>query len=378
MDNYEKSGYSKETMPGFFFNYILFSFVCDMLYKGKGDLPGKSDNMSLKFSGKYFDLLDEIKECPCSKEHLVLRFNMDVEEVSEILEKLIKEEFIYKEEELFHINSNTFVSVIDKLQEYCTVEEDGIYQTDTRKALSEHFFAKRENGFLHAPFERELAFYESVRSGSLETVKTLFTPLGGEGFGILCDDELRNLKYHLVISIAIITRFCINGGMPPESAYSLSDVYIRKTDKIKRKEDINSLHYEMVIAFTKEMRQIHSKHVYSKTVILMLDYISDHLHDKILVQDIAASVKCSIPYLSRLFHAEMGIPLSTYIMRKKIESAANMLQFSTCSSLEISNYLHFSSQSYFIKQFKKIIGMTPKEYRDKYYTVNWMNSKLKK
>lgn len=256
-------------------------------------------------------------------------------------------------------------------------ENDEIYHLDTRKALSEHFFEKRENGFRHAPFEREMAFYESVRSGSLETVKTLFTPLGGEGFGKLSDNALRNLKYHLVVSIAMVTRFCINGGMTPEEAYSLSDVYIQQTDCCHTEDEIHDVHYRMTIEFTKRMRQIRNGHIYSKTVTLMLDYISDHLHEKILVQDIADFVSCTIPYVSRLFRSEIGISISTYIMQKKVEAAANMLQFSDYSSLEISNYLQFSSQSYFIKQFKKYIGITPKEYRSRYYSVGWMNSKMK-
>ncbi len=247
------------------------------------------------------------------------------------------------------------------------------YHLDTRKALSEHLFQNRENGFSHAPFEREMAFYESVRSGSLETVKTLFTPLGGDGFGTLSHDPLRNLKYHLVVSIAMVTRFCINGGMTPEEAYSLSDVFIQATDLCGSAHEINQVHYNMAIEFTKRMRQIRSGHVYSKTVMRMLDYISDHLHEKIRTQDLADFVSCTVPYISRLFHNEIGVPIGQYIMQKKIEAAANMLQFSDYTALEISSYLHFSSQSYFIKQFKKIIGITPHEYRSRYHAVGWLH-----
>ncbi len=257
-------------------------------------------------------------------------------------------------------------------------QEEEIYHLNTRKALAEHLFEKRETGFSHAPFEREMAFYESVRSGSLETVKTLFTPLGGEGFGKLSQDPLQNLKYHLVVSIAMITRFCINGGLTPEEAYSMSDVYIRQTDQCKSREEINDVHYRMTIEFTKRMRHITNGHIYSKTMTLILDYISDHLHEKILIEDISAFVSCSTPYISRLFRSEMGVTLSEYIMQKKIESAANMLQFSNFSALEISSYLHFSSQSYFIKQFRKYIGITPKEYRKRFYTVGWMNESFQK
>lgn len=258
------------------------------------------------------------------------------------------------------------------MSEQKNIPDNEIYHLNTRKALSEHLFVSRENGFRHAPFEREMAFYESIRSGSLETVKTLFTPLGGEGFGKLSEDPLQNLKYHLVVSVAMITRFCINSGMTPEEAYSLSDVYILQTDACRSVDEINDVHYTMTIEFTKRMRQINTGTVYSKTVTKILDYISDNLHEKLLVQDIADYVGCTVPYISRLFKKELNMPISSYVMQKKVEAAADMIHFSDYSALEISNYLNFSSQSYFIKQFRKYIGITPKEYRERYYTVGWM------
>lgn len=255
---------------------------------------------------------------------------------------------------------------------------DDVYHLDTRKALSDHLFAKREIGFRHAPFEREIAFYESVCSGNLETVKTLFTPLGGEGFGKLSENPLQNLKYHLVVSIAMVTRFCINSGMQPEEAYSMSDLFIQKTDLCQSQQAINEVHFAMTVEFTKRMRQLQSGTKYSRTMLLILDYISDHLHERIFAEDIAEAVSRSVPYISRLFSKEMGTNISEYITRKKIESAASMLQFSDYSCLEISNFLSFSSQSYFIRQFKKYIGITPKEYRERYYSVSWMSGKIEK
>lgn len=253
--------------------------------------------------------------------------------------------------------------------------DDEIYHVDTKKALSEHLFSQRENGFVHASFEREMAFYESVRSGNLEVVKNLFTPLGGEGFGKLCDDYLQNLKYHLVISIAMVARCCINGGLPHEEAYNMSDVYIQQTDACTSKKDIDDVHYRMTVEFTKRMRRIVNNKAYSKPVSIALDYISDHLHDKILVKDIAAAIGCTLPYISRIFHDETGISISEYISQKKVEAAANMLQFSDFTASEISCYLNFSSQSYFIKVFKKYIGISPKEYKKRFYTISWMDPK---
>jgi AraC family transcriptional regulator len=149
-----------------------------------------------------------------------------------------------------------------------------------------------------------------------------------------------------------------------------------KTDRCRSRSDINNLHYEMTIDFTKRMRQIKNGFAYSKPIMQALDYISDHLHSRIFIEELAEYLSLSVPYLSRLFKSELGMPFSQYIIIKKVEAAASMLQFSDYSALDISNYFAFSSHSYFIKVFKNHIGMTPKEYRNKYYAIGWMNNKI--
>ena len=44
-----------------------------------------------------------------------------------------------------------------------------------------------------------------------------------------------------------------------------------------------------------------------------------------------------------------------------------MLKYSEYNYAQISSYLAFSSQSYFIKVFKKETGYTPKEYRKLFF-----------
>ena len=68
---------------------------------------------------------------------------------------------------------------------------------------------------------------------------------------------------------------------------------------------------------------------------------------------------------------ELGISISDFIREKKIEKAQNPLRYCDFSLIEISAYLSFSSQSHFIQSFKKLVGMTPKKYRDLYYATNW-------
>lgn len=65
------------------------------------------------------------------------------------------------------------------------------------------------------------------------------------------------------------------------------------------------------------------------------------------------------------FKEELGINIGAYIVRCKLEDAKGLLTYSDKSLTEISNYLCFSSQSYFQNVFKKKYGLTPLQYRKK-------------
>ena len=96
-----------------------------------------------------------------------------------------------------------------------------------------------------------------------------------------------------------------------------------------------------------------------------------HFREKIYLGHIAENLGISGSYLSRLFKKETGVSVSAYIRSQKIDMAKNLLRFSDYSMIEIANRLSFSSQSHFIQQFREVVGMTPKKYRDEYYMVQW-------
>ena len=228
-------------------------------------------------------------------------------------------------------------------------------------------FINREYTIKHLPYEREIEFYKSVQSGNLKHVKALIKPLAGDGFGLLSHDTLRNLKYHLIISIAMITRFCIDGGMEKETAYDISDIFVNRADLCNSEAEIQELHHEVIVYYTNKMKQIKQKHVYSKVVILCMDYVYDHLQEKISLVDMAGYLSLTPQYVSKLFRKETGLNLSDYILRKRIEVAQNMLMYSKYTASEISSYLCFSSQSHFVQCFHKLVGVTPKVYQDMYH-----------
>ncbi len=241
----------------------------------------------------------------------------------------------------------------------------------TNKALSDKIFYNREHGITHLSYERELAFFDAVKSGDMETVKSIMLPLKNENLGTLSDDPLRNMKYHLTITIALITRFCIEAGLPTERAYTLSDIYIRKMDTLGTEQEITELHKTLVFDYTKRMQALSKENVYSKPIILAMNYMEQHLHEKISLEHLAIYLKRNKTYLCRLFKEETGQTVGDYIKNMKIKAAENMLIHGDLSPSEIGTYLAFSSQSYFIKVFKECTGYTPTEYRNKFFNKHF-------
>lgn len=239
------------------------------------------------------------------------------------------------------------------------------------KNLSHIEFLNREYNVSHLSYEQEMAFFQSIKDGNPAEARRLFKPFNSEKMGRLSDDSLRNLKYHLIITIAFITRYCIEGGMEMETAYNLSDIYIRSVDKCRKDEEIALLHRELVDDYAQRMQIIRKTNTYPRSVTICLDYIYDNLHTKITLDRLAEVTNLSTSYLSKLFHKEVGMTISAYITKKRIEAAENMLKYSEYSCLEISDYLCFSSESHFIQVFRKLTGYTPKNYRERFFRTRW-------
>ena len=118
--------------------------------------------------------------------------------------------------------------------------------------------------------------------------------------------------------------------------------------------------------YTGKMRRIKLNGAYSRQIVHGVDYIITHLHSRILLEDAAKYLDISPAYLSRLFKKETGMTFSDFVNKQKIEEAAALLLYTEYSDTQISTLLAFSSQSYFIKVFRKYMGTTPKQYKKQY------------
>lgn len=243
------------------------------------------------------------------------------------------------------------------------------------KKLSYLEFIHRENEIRHHHYDEEMLQYNYLKVGDLRAIEEGEKMFSSSITGHLSDDPVRNAKYLFVASITLATRFAIEGGMDEETSYNTSDLFIQKMDLCNSVEEIQKLQKDMFSFFTNKMASIEKQQVYSKPIILCLDYIYYHLHQKILLKNLAEYVNLNPNYLSELFKKECKITISQYILKKRMEAATNMLIYSDYTYSQIASTLAFSSQSHFSKVFKEYTGETPKKYREKFLRLAFSKSK---
>ncbi len=234
------------------------------------------------------------------------------------------------------------------------------------KKLDDLIFNQRESNWSHYSYDLELSFYSKVCAGDVEAVEKDILVSNMKIHGSLSKNPLNNARYLFVASATLLTRHCINAGMDAMEAFACSDFFINQMDNCNTLEEIADIDIEMRLHYTRHMAQLNRSDknpVYSKPIYSCMDYIYNHLHEKISLNDLADYVSLSPNYLETLFKKETGITIQNYAINRKIDAAKRMLTYTEYSLTDIGNYLAFSSTSHFIKVFKERTGVTPKNFK---------------
>lgn len=258
------------------------------------------------------------------------------------------------------INNNLVEEEIIKEDYYASLQSESGEQIETQKVMMEPISSNTTHDQL---FENQIL--KIVRNGDIELLKKGYFVKDGEDVSMYSkSSSLRSLKNHLITLAALVSRAAIEGGVHSETALEYSDQYILKIEEAFSEAELYRLTSEMLNFFTFKVREVKNEQ-YSSVVVQAIYFISTHLYINFQNNEIAEYVAVSPNYLSYLFNKETGSTLTTFIQRARIEEAKHLLQNTNISIHEVGDLLSFSDQSYFTKIFKKHVGVTPKQFKNK-------------
>src|SRR5207302_9440557 len=85
---------------------------------------------------------------------------------------------------------------------------------------------------------------------------------------------------------------------------------------------------------------------------------------RLTLEQMAAAARLSVYHFARQFKAATGLPPHQYVLARRVERAKHLLQTSADLSLaEVAAHAGFSDQSRLCQHFKRLVGVTPGQFR---------------
>ncbi len=176
-------------------------------------------------------------------------------------------------------------------------------------------------------------------------------------------DPIRNFKNYLIIANTIMRKAAEAGTVHPLHIDSLSTRFAQQIEQARTEEALRRLLNDMVRKYCLLVKN-HSMKGYSLLIRKILVRIDSDLTADLSLKAQADFLEVNSSYLSTLFKKETGTTLTEYVNRKRIEHGIFLLNTTHMQIQTIAQCCGIPDVNYFTKTFKKIVGRTPKEYRN--------------
>ena len=216
----------------------------------------------------------------------------------------------------------------------------------------------------HNTYDLEQTLLAIVRKGDAAALRQWFSRAPAVRSGKLAGDALRQMRNTLIVTATLVSRAAIRGGLDMEEALSLSDAYIQQCELLSATDRLTNLQFHMIQEFTERVSRV--RHGESRLATQVANYVQKHLSEPINTEALAKELYMGRTHLSARFHKETGETLAAFITKEKLEEAKRLLRSTDRPITAIGNYLGYSSSGHFGNVFRKTVGLTPSEYREKH------------
>ncbi|MGM9974392.1 MAG: helix-turn-helix domain-containing protein [Clostridiaceae bacterium] len=216
---------------------------------------------------------------------------------------------------------------------------------------------------LEEHYEVQQQLMQAVASGQAHKAEICLAKLSARQFESRASTPLRNMKNYTIVLNTMLRIAAGNGAVHPMSLDSISSRYARKIEALTSEAELNILAKEMINKYCLMVKN-QSQKGYSLLIRKIINRINLDLTADLSLKMQAELLNVNPSYLSTLFKKETGLTLTEYVSRKRIDHALLLLSSSDMQIQLIAQHCGIPDVNYFTKTFKKIIGKTPKEYRD--------------
>ncbi len=216
---------------------------------------------------------------------------------------------------------------------------------------------------LEQRYELEQKLIQAVTNGQLHKAELYLSQISSQQYERRSDNPLRDFKNYAIILNTLLRKAVENAAVHPTHIHAISSQYARKIELITSQSTFLALVKEMVRKYCLLVKN-HSLKGYSMLVRKVITNVIYDLTANLSLKVQAKELNVNPSYLSTLFKKETGQTLTEFVNNKRIEHAILLLNSTDMQIQVVAQYCGIPDVNYFTKTFKKIVGKTPKEYRE--------------
>ncbi|WP_248403478.1 helix-turn-helix domain-containing protein [Butyrivibrio fibrisolvens] len=237
-----------------------------------------------------------------------------------------------------------------------------VSEEDDRTELSEKNYSE-----IYRRYDQEKQFLSMIRNGDTKNILSAFEKMSSpEVLSVFSKESLNYYAsgYGLAILKALSRKAAEESGLSVITIDEITQKYTQLSSATNNADLQTRYQIDMIVELTKAVHNHRlSLDKYSPSIQRVIEYISLHLGDHISNEDLTSAASMSVSHLARLFKKETGMTMTEYAASMRCKKAANLLKKTTLPIQEISSYVGYSDNNYFVKVFRKNYGMTPTEFR---------------
>lgn len=178
------------------------------------------------------------------------------------------------------------------------------------------------------------------------------------------NNEERDAKNLTITFNTLLRRAVYKSGVPPFYIDAISCNFVRLIEQCQSIKKINDIVPYMIKSYC-NLASKHNTTSYSEPVRQILVTIDASLTADLSLKRFARDLFLNTSYLSALFKKEVGMTLTDYVNKSRIEYAKKLLKSTTLSIQNIAAQSGFSDIHYFNRLFRRETGHSPKEWRNR-------------
>lgn len=219
-----------------------------------------------------------------------------------------------------------------------------------------------EENSLFYPIELEKSLCSLIGNHDREGAQAVLNDLLGYIY-ITNDFALPGIKARIIELVVLLSRAAIDAGADVGEIFEQNRVYFNELERFTTVEEFSIWLTEVLHRFISYSFDF-TRMKHSDVVYRVMEYVKVNYKRHITLDELARHIYLSRSYLSSIFKEETGMNLSTYINAVRVEKSKALLLDNAIRLVDVANLCGFEDQSYYTKVFKRIVGVSPKRFRD--------------